>query len=149
MNSWHTHLKHIMYTYHWQVVGYTYVCIYLCTFISWFLTCIYIYIFVVIYIYICIYIYIYAHPPHDLLLIFKSKCYHAWYSVHCCFCWCIYAVFLYCLYFSRNHCIFEKKNLMILWSCLFYGNAFFAFIVFIPESFQFHNIHFKHVELRI
>ena len=137
-------MKHIMYTYNWQVVQYTYICVYIFMYIYIMMFAIYIYI--CSYIYICIYIYMLT-PPWSTFDLQKQVL--SW-MVFCAllFFWCIYAVFLYCLYVSRNHCIF-KKNLMILWSCLFYGNAFFAFIAFIPESFQFHNIHFKHVELRI
>ena len=55
-----------------------------------------------------IYIYIWSPPPYDLLLIFKIKCYHEWYSVFCCIC----TIFLHRLYFSINHCIFKEKNSM-------------------------------------
>ena len=99
-------------------------------------------------IYIYIYIYIYAHPP--MIYFWSSKASAIMNGILC------IAVFLMhirsisvLLVLFKESMHFWRKNLMILWSCLFYGNAFFAFVVFIPESFQFHNIHFKHVELRI
>jgi len=81
------------------------------------------------------YIYICSPPLLWTTFCLKNKSYNAWCSVFCCFLMHIRNIFTSFIPFKES-LYFKRHNSMILWSCLLYENAFFAFI---GERFQSHK----------